>query len=147
MTEYWRFHYLISKTRHHRVQLPIKPMSSTSARGKLVYRNGRVLGLLHDPKDLVILDVTSGEEIYRIRGAGGPGCQEVLYDVSQIVLISSNQFSDVAQMSCLFSWELMATRRSSTWVFEITASYYRRDCNWQLPSYVACIGESMQALF
>jgi hypothetical protein len=60
-------------------------MSSTSARGKLVYRSGRVLGLLHDPEDLVILDVVLGEEIGRVTGAGGAGCPEVLYDVSPLI--------------------------------------------------------------
>lgn len=77
-----RFHYLISKTDHQRTQLPIKPLSVTSARGKLVYRAGRVLALLHDHEDLVVLDVETGHAEYRVAGAGGLGCQEVLYDVS-----------------------------------------------------------------
>lgn len=57
-------------------------MSPTSARGKLVYRGGRVLALLHNLEDLVVLDIGSGQIKCRVAGAGGLGCQEVLYDVS-----------------------------------------------------------------
>lgn len=82
MTDYRRFHYLISKAGHERNPLIIKPLSSTSARGKLVYRAEKVLALVHDSSDLVVLDLTSGNELGRVGGAGGIGCQEVLYDVS-----------------------------------------------------------------
>lgn len=57
-------------------------MSSTSARGKLVPWRDRVIALVHDSQDLVIFDVKQQVTVGRIQGAGGVGCQEVLYDVS-----------------------------------------------------------------
>lgn len=47
-----------------------------------MYRGGRVLAFLHDREDLVVLNVGTGDTEYKVAGAGGPGCQEVLYDVS-----------------------------------------------------------------
>lgn len=41
----------------------------------------RVIALVHDLQDLVIFDVKQQVIEGRIRGAGGVGCQEVLYDV------------------------------------------------------------------
>lgn len=41
----------------------------------------RVIALVHDSQDLVIFDVKQQVTVGRIPGAGGVGCQEVLYDV------------------------------------------------------------------
>jgi hypothetical protein len=76
-----RFHYLISDRGRRREELPISPLSATSARGKLVSWKSQLLALIYEGQDVVILDLHSGQEVGRIEGAGGAGCQEVLYDV------------------------------------------------------------------
>jgi hypothetical protein len=78
----YRFHYHLARSNPTRTPLPIKPLSPTSARGKLVSWNETVLALLYEVNDLVILDLRSLDIVGRVPGAGGPGCQEVLYDVS-----------------------------------------------------------------
>lgn len=62
--------------------LPILPISSTSARGKLAVYKSRLLALLPLQQDLIILDTQNGEELCWIAGAGGAKGQEVLLDVS-----------------------------------------------------------------
>lgn len=79
-----RFHYLISDRELHRQELSIRPTSATSARGKLVSWKSRLLALIYEGRDIVVLDLHSATEVGRIEGAGGPGCQEVLYDVSNV---------------------------------------------------------------
>jgi len=76
-----RFHYLISDHERHREALSILPLSPTSARGKLVSWKSWFLALIYEGQDVVILDLHSGTEVGRVQGAGGKGCQEVLYDV------------------------------------------------------------------
>jgi len=76
-----RFHYLISERERRREALSILPLSATSARGKLVSWKSQLLALIYEGQDVVILDLHSGQEIGRIEGAGGAGCQELLYDV------------------------------------------------------------------
>lgn len=44
----------------------------------------RVLALVYAGSDLVVMDVKTLEILGRVPGAGGDGCQEVLYDVSLI---------------------------------------------------------------
>lgn len=77
-----RFYYLITGGRSYREALSIKPATSTSARGKLVSWRSYLLALIYEGQDIVIIDLHSGTEVGRIDGAGGAGCQEVLYDVS-----------------------------------------------------------------
>lgn len=80
-----RFHYLLGKEEgFQKVAMSMLPLSSTSARGKLVYRDGRVMALLHGSEDLVVIDVSTGEQLGCVPGGGGQGCQEVLYDVSEV---------------------------------------------------------------
>lgn len=79
-----RFHYHLDPAQPTRTALPINPLSSTSARGKLVAWGSTVLALIYQVDDLVVLDLKTLEILGRIPGAGGPGCQEVLYDVSRV---------------------------------------------------------------
>ncbi|ORY35811.1 hypothetical protein BCR39DRAFT_512311 [Naematelia encephala] len=76
----WIIYHPVDRTQQ---TLPIKPVSHTSSRGKLVSFNKRLLALLPVAESLVVLDVEGGIEIGRIEGAGagkdGKG-QEVLYD-------------------------------------------------------------------
>jgi hypothetical protein len=80
-----RFHYLISDRERRREELPISPLSATSARGKLVSWKSQLLALIYEGQDVVILDLHFGQEVGRIEGAGGAGCQEVLYDVRPFI--------------------------------------------------------------
>jgi hypothetical protein len=80
-----RFHYLVTGGRSHREALSVKPASSTSARGKLVSWRSHLLALIYEGQDIVMIDLHSDTEVGRIDGAGGAGCQEVLYDVSLLI--------------------------------------------------------------
>jgi hypothetical protein len=80
-----RFHYLISDRERRREALSISPLSATSARGKLVSWKSHLLAVIYEGQDVVILDLHSGKEVGRIEGAGGVGCQEVLYDVRPVI--------------------------------------------------------------
>jgi len=80
-----RFHYLISDRERRREALSILPLSATSARGKLVNWKSRLLALIYEGEDVVILDLHSYTEVGRVQGAGGKGCQEVLYDVRPLI--------------------------------------------------------------
>jgi hypothetical protein len=44
----------------------------------------RVLALVYADSDLIVMDVRTLEILGRVPGAGGDGCQEVLYDVSSV---------------------------------------------------------------
>jgi hypothetical protein len=77
-----RFHYHLDRSKPTRTALPINPLSSTSARGKLVAWGSTVLALIYQGSDLIVLDLKTLEILGRVPGAGGPGSQEVLYDVS-----------------------------------------------------------------
>jgi len=81
-----RFHYLISERERRRKALSISPLSATSARGKLVSWKPNLLALIYEGQDVVILDLHSGTEVGRVQGAGGKGCQEVLYDVRPFII-------------------------------------------------------------
>jgi len=76
-----RFHYLISDRKRRRQALSILPLSATSARGELVSWKSKLLALIYESQDVVVLDLHSGQQVGRIEGAGGVGNQEVLYDV------------------------------------------------------------------
>jgi hypothetical protein len=77
-----RFHYHVSDHGSSKQALAIRPLSATSARGKLVAWRSRVLAILYEGHDLVIIEPESGTEVGRVPAAGGISCQEVLYDVS-----------------------------------------------------------------
>lgn len=81
-----RFHYEIPfNTVPDRKAFPIKPSSSTSARGKIVYHRDRLLALLHVNGDLQIWDVYKMAMVGLVKDTGAEHCQEVLFDVSQQV--------------------------------------------------------------
>jgi hypothetical protein len=91
-----RFHYLISDRERRREELPISPLSATSARGKLVSWKSQLLALVYEGQDVVILNLHSGQEVGLIEGAGGAGCQEVLYDVRPFVTPEARELSSSA---------------------------------------------------
>ena len=91
-----RFHYLISDRERRREELPISPLSATSARGKLVSWKSQLIALIYEGQDVVILNLHSGQEVGRIEGAGGAGCQEVLYDVRQFIANKRYKLSNSA---------------------------------------------------
>ena len=107
-----RFHYLISRQGNRREALRYKPLSSISARGKLVFWRGRVLALLQLEYDLVVLDMASHVEIGRVPRAGGKGVQEVLYDVNRSVRAMLTD-SGTARTHCPFFSASMERRGSS----------------------------------
>lgn len=77
---------------------------------------GNVLALLHTEADLVVLDVSSKTEVGRVKGAGGKGCQEVLYDVSLFGFTTEHEhrahggLSGTARTRCLSSSEWLGRR-------------------------------------
>jgi hypothetical protein len=91
-----RFHYLISDRERRREELPISPLSATSARGKFVSWKSQLLALIYEGQDIVILNLHSGQEVGRIEGAGGAGCQEVLYDVRPFIAYKRHKLSNSA---------------------------------------------------
>jgi hypothetical protein len=91
-----RFHYLISEGGPRREALSILPLSATSARGKLVSWKSQLLALIYETQDVVILDLHSGQEVGRIEGAGGAGCQEILYDVRPSMTYQRHKLTDKA---------------------------------------------------
>jgi hypothetical protein len=91
-----RFHYLISDRERRREELPILPLSATSARGKLVSWKSQLLALVYEGQDVVILNLHSGQELGRIEGAGGAGCQEVLYDVRTLISSEAHRLTSAA---------------------------------------------------
>jgi hypothetical protein len=91
-----RFHYLISERERRREALSILPLSATSARGKLVSWKSQLLALIYEGQDVVILNLHSGREVGRIEGAGGVGCQEVLYDVRPFIKYKRHELTGTA---------------------------------------------------
>jgi hypothetical protein len=103
-----RFHYLISDRERRREELPISPLSATSARGKLVSWKSQLLALIYEGQDVVILDLHFGQEVGRIEGAGGAGCQEVLYDVRTFNTLEAHELTIAATPegpSLLVRWD------------------------------------------